>query len=46
LTDEAVREIRRRYAAGSITQQALANEYGIANSLINMVVKRKVWRHI
>lgn len=46
LTDAAVRDIRRRYAAGGITQQVLADEYGIARSKISAVICRRTWRHV
>ena len=35
LTEKDVLEIRRRYAAGGVTQQALADEYGMARSSIS-----------
>lgn len=46
LTADAVRDIRARYAAGGITQQALADEYGVSQVLVGVVVRRKGWRHI
>jgi hypothetical protein len=46
LTEEAVREIRRRYAAGGISQQRLANEYGVNQTKISDVVLRRTWRHV
>lgn len=42
LTEEAVREIRRRYRKGI----RLAEEFGVSNDLIRQVVKRKVWAHV
>lgn len=41
LTDVQVDEIRARYARGGITQKALATEYGVAQSLVSMVTRRK-----
>ena len=38
---ERVREIRRRYADGDVTQEELADEYGIAQSNISRIVN---WR--
>jgi hypothetical protein len=46
LTDEQVRAIRRRYAAGGVSQQALANEYHVSQRLISSVVRREAWKHI
>lgn len=46
LTDDAVREIRRRYAEGGISQQKLADEYGVNQSKISDVVNRRTWRHV
>lgn len=46
LTDESVREIRRRYIPRIVTQQTLASEYGVERSLISLVVSRKAWRHV
>lgn len=46
LTEHAVREIRRRYAAGGISQTALALEYGVHNVTISEIVLRKKWRHV
>lgn len=44
LTNEQVREIRRRYAEGGITQKELAREYGMTN--ISYIIRRKFWRTI
>lgn len=46
LTDELVIEIRERHAAGGITLQELAAEYGVGRHAIWCVVKRKTWRHV
>lgn len=53
LTDEMVLEIRRRYAVGgrpyvggTITQQALADEFGVTRPSISMIVNRKTWTHL
>lgn len=39
LTNVQVEEIRRRYAAGGITQQVLADEYSISNQHVCKLVK-------
>jgi hypothetical protein len=44
LTWESVREIRRRWADGGVTQQALAVEYGMGKSQINNIVHGRQWR--
>jgi len=46
LTDIQVIEIRRRKAAGGITQTALAKQYGVDQSAISEIVNRKTWKHI
>lgn len=46
LNDEAVREIRRRYAAGGISQSSLAREFGVTQVAIWMVVNRRSWTHV
>lgn len=45
LTEESVRVIRERYAAGE-TQDSLANAYGVVLATIYYVVNRKTWRHV
>lgn len=46
LTDDNIRAIRLRYSGGGITQQALADEYGVAISQINWAVNRLSWKHV
>ena len=46
LTEGQVVEIHRRYAAGGISQPALAAEYGVDQALIWRIVHRKAWRHV
>lgn len=46
LNVEQVREIRARYAAGSSTQQQLADEFGVYITLISQIVRKKVWAHV
>lgn len=46
LTDDNVREIRRRHAAGGITQCSLANEFGVSFSQICGIVNNKTWTHV
>lgn len=46
LTDDDIREIRRRYADGGISQTELAKEYGIGQGAVSRIVLRKAWSHI
>lgn len=46
LTEFQVLEIRRRYAAGGITQKQLGIEYGIATINIWMIIHRRHWDHV
>lgn len=46
LTDDQVREIRARYAAGGISQAKLAAEYGVTQHPIWAIVNRKQWKHV
>jgi hypothetical protein len=45
LTEEQVREIRRRYATGE-TQRSIAREYGVVQTTISRVVLRERWAHV
>jgi HNH endonuclease len=46
LTEESVRAIRMEYAAGGITQKAIAAKYGVDKDCISLVVTRKSWKHV
>lgn len=46
LTEAQVKEIRRRYAAGGVSQITLAAEYGVNQTLIGFIVRRVVWTHL
>lgn len=46
LSDEAVREIRRTYLRKQVSQQALADKYGVSQVLVGMVVRGKIWTHV
>lgn len=46
LTDENVRDIRARYAAGGVTQKALAEEYDVGETTVFNVIHRLNWRHV
>lgn len=46
VTEEWVREIRERYAAGGVTQEKLAVEYGITRSAVSRIVTGSNWGHL
>lgn len=46
LTSKQVLEIRRRYAAGDVTQEELASEYPVGLTAINFVINRRTWAHL
>ena len=43
LTREQVRDIRRDYAAGGVTQRELAKQYGVTISTIEHIMARRTW---
>lgn len=45
-TDDQVRDIRRRYAAGGVTQQQLAEEFGVGRRAIGRVLDGSRWSHV
>lgn len=46
LTEVDVRAIRAEYAAGGVTQAALATKYGIVASAIGSIIRRVRWAHV
>ncbi len=46
LTQEQVRQIRDRYAAGGISQRTLAREYRVRDITVSAVIRRRNWKHI
>lgn len=44
LTVETVEQIRREYAAGGISQKALAEKFGVTAMTVNRAVNLKSWR--
>jgi hypothetical protein len=46
LTEAQVLDIRARYAAGNVSQPALARMFGVALGTINFILQRQTWRHI
>ncbi len=46
LTEQQVRDIRRRFAAGEANKLQLAREYGVAPYTIHCILARITWRHV
>lgn len=46
ITEDTVRAIRARYVPGMISQQSLADEYGVSREHIRDILARKKWVHI
>ena len=46
LTEAQVIEIRAAYAAGGVTQKALAKRFGVTDGAISHIVHRRQWRHL
>lgn len=46
LSDDDVREIRRRYDRGDVTQYRLAEEFGVCQRTVAKVVRRIGWSHV
>lgn len=46
LGSEAVREIRRLYATGEVTQQQLAGMFGVEQITISNITTRKTWQRV
>lgn len=46
ITDDQVLEIRKRYAAGGITQANLAREYGLTHGTLSVIISGRGWSHL
>lgn len=46
LSEEQVRAIRARYAAGGISQQKLAEEHGVTQMAVWKIIQREHWSHV
>lgn len=46
LTEQDVRDIRANYALCRVTQQELADRFGIADGRVSDIVNRKAWSHV
>ncbi|MFJ8153985.1 endonuclease domain-containing protein [Streptomyces sp. NPDC094468] len=45
-SEEVVRALRDRYAAGGVTQRELAREYGVSQNAVGQVLRRVTWAHV
>ena len=46
LTEDAVREIRRRFFEKGHTFESLAAEFGVSPQTIGLAIHRKTWAHV
>jgi predicted XRE-type DNA-binding protein len=46
LNAKKVRRIRSLYATGKMTQQAIANKYGITQANVSFIVLKNSWAHV
>lgn len=46
LTADDVRAIRTEYPRGVLTQQMLAEAYGVTQTIISRVILRQTWKHV
>lgn len=46
VTDDIVRDMRRRYSPGRVTFRHLAEEYGVSISCVQEIVHRRRWTHV
>lgn len=46
LSEDDVRAIRERYASGNVSQTALSTAYGVDQTTISKIVRRKLWPHV
>lgn len=46
LTEQQVKEIRRRYAHGGIFQRELAADYGVTEHTVKGILSGRLWKHL
>lgn len=46
LNDQSVKEIRRAYASGALTQKQLADQFGVSPQAIRSILSKETWRHV
>lgn len=46
LLEAQVVEIRALYAAGNLSMKEVAEKFNVDGSLVNLIVKRRIWKHV
>lgn len=46
LKESQVKTIRMRYASGEESQQAIANDFGVSQSMVSDIIHRTAWAHV
>ncbi len=46
VTEEIVKDMRSRHAAGSTTIASIAREYGVGESTVRNIIQRNTWKHV
>jgi DNA invertase Pin-like site-specific DNA recombinase len=46
ITSEDAAQIRAEYAAGGISQEKLAEKFGISQPTTSSIIRREIWRHV
>lgn len=46
LTEAHVREIRAAYERGTVSQQSLADQYGVHQTVVSKIIRRKLWPNV
>jgi HNH endonuclease len=46
LTEAQVQQIRRIYVPREMSQSALGRRFGVSQTLIGLIVRRKIWTHV
>lgn len=46
LTEDSVREIRKLYATGHYKQRVIGEMFGVNQTVVSCVVRRKTWKHV
>ena len=46
LRDFDILNIRATYGNGRISQQTIAKQYGVSQTLVGLIVRKKIWTHV
>ncbi len=46
LTEDNVRDIRKRFASGGVTKAQLARDFSVSSTVIVRIVRRDIWKHV